>query len=249
LAERLTERVAIVTGGARGIGGEIARTFCDEGAAVLIVDQLEDDGRASANRLHADGYRCEFLAGDVRRSESWEEIVSTCKERLGIPNVLVNNAAINRSETLLEESIEGWSAVIAVNLTGAFLGMRAVLPDMIRSGGGSIINMSSTWGLVGVEVAAAYQASKGGVTVLTKHAAVTYAKDRVRVNSIHPGLVDAPMAATLTDEEIAVEVAKHPLGRMGAPSDVAAAAVYLASDEASWVTGTALVVDGGYTAR
>jgi NAD(P)-dependent dehydrogenase (short-subunit alcohol dehydrogenase family) len=146
LAERLTERVAIVTGVARGIGGEIARTFCGEGAAVLIVDQLDGDGRARANRLHVDGYQCEFFAGDVRRGRSWEEIVSTCEERLGTPNVLVNNAVVNRSETLLEESIEGWSAVIAVNLTGAFLGMRAVMPDMIRSGGGSIINMSSTWG-------------------------------------------------------------------------------------------------------
>jgi NAD(P)-dependent dehydrogenase (short-subunit alcohol dehydrogenase family) len=248
MAERLEGQVAIITGAARGIGAAIGSAFCGQGAEALLVDRLETEGKATADRLVSEGCRCEFLEADVSREEQWPRIVQHCARAFGRPTVLVNNAAINRYQPLIDETLEGWSQVIAANLTSVFLGMRAVIPEMMTSGHGSIVNMSSTWGLVGVECAAAYQASKGGVTLLTKHAAVTYAKHGIRVNSIHPGLITTQMAAGMTPEEESREIGRHPLGHAGDPADIAAAAVYLASAESSFVTGAELVVDGGYTA-
>jgi NAD(P)-dependent dehydrogenase (short-subunit alcohol dehydrogenase family) len=156
---------------------------------------------------------------------------------------------VNRYQPLVEETLEGWRYVLDVNLTSVFLGMRAVIPRMAARGGGAIVNVSSTWGLVAAESAAAYHASKGGVTLLTKNAAVTYAAQHIRVNSIHPGPVATPMLEGMTDADLAAELAKQPLGRVAEPHEIAAAAVFLASDESSFMTGAAVPVDGGYTAR
>ena len=246
---RLEGKVAIVTGGARGIGAAIAARFCAEGAAVLVADVLAETAAATAGRLRETGHRCEAVVADVTEERGWEALLAACEGHFGVPDVLVNNAGVNRYQPLVEETLEGWRTVIDANLTSVFLGMRAVIPLMAARGAGAIVNVSSTWGLVAAESAAAYHASKGGVTVLTKNAAVAYAPQGVRVNSIHPGPVDTAMIGAMTEEEIALELAKQPLGRLADPDEIAMAAVYLASDEASFVTGAGLVVDGGYTAR
>ena len=246
---RLAGKNAIVTGAARGIGAAIAARFCDEGAGVLIVDRLAEEGAKTAGSLRSAGHSCDFVEADVTDENAWNRIVTTCETALGAPGVLVNNAGINRYEPLVDETLDGWREVIDANLTSVFLGMRAVIPGMIAAGGGAIVNISSTWGLVAAESAAAYHASKGGVALLTKNAAVTYAKHGIRANSIHPGPVDTAMLVGMTSADVAHELAKQPMGRVADPDEIATAAVYLASDEASFVTGVALPVDGGYTAR
>jgi NAD(P)-dependent dehydrogenase (short-subunit alcohol dehydrogenase family) len=246
---RLDGKIAIVTGAARGIGAAIATRFVEEGAAVLIVDRLAEEGAATAQSIRASGHRCEFIEADVTDEAAWEAITASCESAHGAANVLVNNAGVNRYQPLIEETLEGWHEVIAANLTSVFLGMRAAIPGMIAAGGGSIVNISSTWGLVAAESAAAYHASKGGVTLLTKNAAVTYAAQGIRANSIHPGPVNTIMLVGMTEADVAVELAKQPMGRVADPDEIATAAVYLASDGASFVTGVALPVDGGYTAR
>ena len=238
-----------MTGGARGIGAAIAARFSDEGAAVLIADLRGDAAAATAAAVSKQARQCEPVEADVSTETGWDATLAACQQHFGPPDVLVNNAGINRYQPLLEETLDGWRSVLDANLTSVFLGMRAVIPLMAARGGGAIVNVSSTWGLVAAKSAAAYHASKGGVTLLTKNAAVTYAAQGIRVNSIHPGPVATPMLDGMTDEAIAVELAKQPLGRLADPDEIATAAVYLASDEASFVTGAALVVDGGYTAR
>ena len=245
---RLAAKTAIVTGAARGIGAAIAARFCEEGAAVLIVDRLAKEGAETAERLSRAEHRCSFVQGDVTDESSWAAIVTRCDEMFGAPRVLVSNAGVNRYQPLVEETLAGWREVIDANLTSVFLGMRAVIPGMIAAGGGAIVNISSTWGLVAAESAAAYHASKGGVTLLTKNAAVTYAQDGIRANSIHPGPVNTAMLVGMTEADIARELAKQPMSRVADPDEIATAAVYLASDEASFVTGVALPVDGGVTA-
>jgi NAD(P)-dependent dehydrogenase (short-subunit alcohol dehydrogenase family) len=231
VAGRLDGEIAIVTGAARGIGASIVELFRREGAAVLATDVLD----GADVRL------------DVTSEADWAAAVERCDASFGAPTVLVNNAGVVRLEAVEEETLEGWRAVLDVNLTGVFLGMRAVLPAMRAQRGGSIVNVSSIWGVVATEGAAAYHASKGGVTTLTKNAAVTYAADGIRVNSIHPGQVRTPMTEATGTEPLVV--ARTPLRRAAAPDEIATAAVYLASRESSFVTGAALVVDGGYLAQ
>ncbi|HEY2715063.1 MAG TPA: glucose 1-dehydrogenase [Solirubrobacterales bacterium] len=244
----LDGKVALVTGGAGGLGRAIAEAFVAAGATVTITDVRAEEGAALAARLAAAGGRVEFAAQDVADEERWEQVVEEVGGRHGAIDVLVNNAATISQAPIEEESLDGWNRVLAVNLTGAFLGMRAVLPLMRDQGGGAIVNVSSTWGLVGAAGAAAYQASKGGVTVLSKSAAATYAAAGVRVNSLHPGPMQTEMISQAGEARIAAIAAATPLGRVAAPEEVAGAAVYLASDAASFTTGSALVVDGGYTA-
>lgn len=248
MAGRVEGKNVILTGGAGGIGRAAGQALCSEGGRVLLVDRDEGGVGAAAGELRAQGASCESLSADVTQEAAWQRIVDACERAFGAPDALVNNAAINRFPALADESLDGWSAVLAVNLTAAFLGMREVIPGMIDRGHGAIVNVSSTWGLVGAAMAGAYQASKGGITMLTKHAAVAYGKHGVRANSIHPGLIDTPMNDGMTEDQRAAEIAKHPLGRAGIPSEVATAVTYLISDEAAFVTGAAVPIDGGYTA-
>ncbi len=248
MAGRVEGKNVILTGGAGGIGRAAGEGLCNEGARVLLVDRDEHGVSAAADELRAHGASCESLAADVTQEAAWREIADTCARVFGEPDALINNAAINRFPALADETLDGWSAVLAVNLTAPFLGMRQVIPGMIERGHGAIVNVSSTWGLVGAAMAGAYQASKGGITMLTKHAAVAYGRHGVRVNSIHPGLIDTPMNDAMTPAQRETEIAKHPIGRAGIPSEVATAVTYLISDEAAFVTGAALPIDGGYTA-
>jgi NAD(P)-dependent dehydrogenase (short-subunit alcohol dehydrogenase family) len=249
MGDRLEGKVVIVTGAARGLGAAVVRRFAAEGAAVLASDIRDELGRGVAEELQAAGYPVEYVRLDVALESDWEQGVASCAERFGGLDVLVNNAGIATTNAIHEETLESWQRVIDVNLTGVFLGMRAVIPLLRERGGGSIVNISSTWGLVGVVGAASYQASKAGVHLLSKNAALTYAADGIRVNSVHPGPIATPFAAEIgNDPEQADVVAITPLRRQADPDEIAAGILFLASDEASYVTGHGLVIDGGYTA-
>ena len=241
---RLSGKSAIVTGAARGIGRATAELFAREGAAVFATDV-----KAPEVSWESDDIR--FSIMDVASETSWRRLVAEVATHHGAVDILVNNAGIGGSQLpLADETIDDWHRVIAVNQTGVFLGMRAVLPGMRERKSGSIINVSSIWGVAAVPGAAAYHATKAAVRHLTKHAAVAYAPDNVRVNSIHPGIIATPMV--LVDqaaETSAAVVAATPLGRMGRPIELAYGMLFLASDESSFMTGAELVIDGGYLAQ
>jgi 3alpha(or 20beta)-hydroxysteroid dehydrogenase len=241
---RLTGKTALITGAARGIGRAAAELFTREGAVVFATD-------VNAPDQPFDPQDIQFSIHDVSSEAGWEDLVRQIVQRHGAVDILVNNAGIGGSQRpLADETTEDWNRVIAVNQTGVFLGMRAVLPSMRAKKAGSIVNVSSIWGITAVPGAAAYHATKAAVRHLTKHAAVTYAPDNVRVNSIHPGIIATPMV--LEDQAEATSagvVAATPLGRMGKPIELANGMLFLASDESSFMTGAELVIDGGYLAQ
>jgi NAD(P)-dependent dehydrogenase (short-subunit alcohol dehydrogenase family) len=238
---RLDDKVAIVTGGCRGIGLGITERFAAEGARVYAVD-LERHGAELPAGV-------EFRGGDVAAAATWEAIVGEVGDAHGRVDVLVNNAGIGSWETVTELDEEGWQRCIDVDQKSVWLGMRAVIPGMIDAGGGAIVNMSSICGVVARPGVFAYHAAKGAVVLMTQNAAVTYAPQKVRVNSIAPGFISTPLTA-MQDARISQEfVDDTPLGHPGEPADIAAGALYLASDEARFVTGINLPIDGGYLAR
>ena len=241
---RLEEKVAFVTGGARGIGEAIARLFAKEGAAVVIGDILEKEGEATAADIRAQGGQARFLRLDVTSEDSWQQAVKTVEDWHGKLNVLVNNAGLVDREAIEDTPLDLWERIMAVNITGVFLGTKHVIPAMRRAGGGSIINMSSAYGLIGTANRPAYTASKGGVRLFTKATAVEHAKEGIRANSIHPGFVVTPMTASYQVEE---RIAQTPMGRLATPEDIAPGALFLASDDSRYMTGTELVIDGGLT--
>ena len=246
---RLEGKVALISGGARGMGAAEASLFSREGARVVITDLLEEEGRRVEQEIAQLGGEALFVKADVTSEEDWRRAVQAAVERFGGLDVLVNNAGIYPTEGVLETSEELWDRTMAINAKGVFLGTKHAVAEMLRSGGGSIINISSGAGLVGAKDAAAYHASKGAVRIFSKAAAIQYAGDNIRVNSVHPGPIDTDMLAGSpynTSEVIAVDI---PLGRLGRPEEVANVVLYLASDESSYVTGAELVVDGGRTAQ
>jgi len=248
---RVAGQVALVSGGARGIGAATARLLAQEGAAVVIGDVLEEEGRATAAQIGESGGRALFVPLDVTVEEHWRQAVHSAVAAYGKLDVLVNNAGISGRTSVEETSEELWERAMAVNARGVFLGTKLAIPELRRAGGGSIINISSIYGIVGSETSASYHASKGAVRLFTKAAAIQYAKDGIRVNSVHPGFVDSPM--TQQHHSLpgvrADRLAKTPLGRLGTPEDIAWGVLYLASEESSFVTGSELVIDGGMTAR
>jgi NAD(P)-dependent dehydrogenase (short-subunit alcohol dehydrogenase family) len=255
--DRLKHKVAIVTGGALGIGEACTRRMVSEGAAVAILDRLEFEAGALASELTRAGHRVSFEPVDVSDEALLRAAIDRVVARYGRLDILVNNAGIAGAPKPTEQVSEAeWDRVQAVNVKGVFFGTKHALPHLRKAGGGSIINLSSIAGLVGLGSTAPYHASKGAVRLMTKNDAITYAADGIRVNSIHPGYIWTPMvrghfAATGADlEEARAAAGKlHPLGHIGEPDDIAWAVVYLASDESRFVTGSELVVDGGYTAR
>jgi len=254
---RLEGKVALISGGARGQGAVEARLFAQEGAKVVIGDILENEGKQVEAEINESGGECLFVLLDVTSQAHWERAVETAVSRFGTLNILVNNAGIGtpRGPDGVAVSIENlsedqWDRVMDVNAKGVFLGTRAAIPEMRKAGGGSIINISSIAGLVG-GTSNAYGASKGAVRLFTKATAVQYAGEGIRANSVHPGVIETPMTANMLADEAQRQssIARHPIGHLGRPEDVAYGVLYLASDESSFVTGSELVIDGGLTAQ
>ncbi len=248
---RLQGKVAIVTGGASGIGRATAELFAREGARVVVADYNADAGRATVEGITSAGGEAVFCQVDVSDAAQVEGMVWTAVERYGGVDILFNGAGILFFGTILETDQVAWDRMMGINLTGTFLCSRAVLPHMIARGGGAIVNTSSSTGNHdGNSNAAAYVTSKGGVTLLTRCMAIDHAKDNVRVNAIAPGPTDTPMLrCNMTPKEVADFAQTFPMKRLGRPEELANAVLFLASDEASFVTGAILAVDGGQTAQ
>ncbi len=248
---RLAGKVAIITGAASGMGAATARRFGREGAKVVVADVLEDEGRQVAESIHAAGGEATFLRLDVTDEANWKSVVDATVASFGKLNVAVNNAGISGSKVNDTMETEAWHRLMAVNATGVFLGMKFEIPAMQKAGGGSIVNISSISGNAGQHrIHFGYNASKGAVRIMTKSAAVQFGRDNIRVNTIHPGLMP-PMRTSGATADPAVRakmLERVPLGRAGEVDEVANAALFLASDEASYITGAELHVDGGYLA-
>ena len=241
---KLDGKTAIVTGAARGIGRATVELFADEGATVYATDINAPKPSFESERVH-------FETMDVADESAWQILSTRILSQHRSIDVLVNNAGIGGSQLpLADEALDSWHRVIAVNQTGVFLGMRAVLPAMRAQKAGSIVNISSIWGISAVPGAAAYHASKAAVRHLTKHVAVAYAAENIRANSVHPGIVGTPMVLVDQAEETsAAVIAATPLGRMALPVELARGILFLASDDSSFMTGAELVIDGGYLAQ
>lgn len=247
---RLDGKVALITGGARGQGAEEGRLFAAEGATVILSDVLDDDGREAAAAIAAAGGRAAYHHLDVRSEAEWEALVEAIVAEHGHLDVLVNNAGIDLVRKLEATSLEEFERVVAINQTGTFLGMRTAARAMMKAGrGGSIVNISSVAGLQAVSNHGAYSGTKFAVTGLTRTAALEWGRHGIRVNSVHPGLIETPMTADLrpfTDPVVRAKAERNiPLGRMGQSIDIANMVLFLASDESSYCTGQAFVVDGG----
>lgn len=250
---RLEGRNAIITGGGAGIGEAIVKAFVNEGASVAIADMDLDAAEAVAVDLRADGRTVRAVECDVSDSKSVEAMVEKAAEHLGTVDTVVNDAGWGRAGKLLDTSEEDWDRMMDINVKGVFLVSKYALPHLLASGGGSIVNMASVAGVVGVRDRTAYCASKGGVISLTRAIALDYVDQGLRCNSISPGTVDTPwvdrMVSQFPDPEAtrAQMVARQPMGRLGQPREIAAAAVYLASDDSGFITGSNLMIDGGMT--
>ena len=248
---RLEGKVALISGGARGQGAVEARMFAEEGASVVIGDILDDEGRQTEAQLRELGYECTYVHLDVTSESDWEAAVQSAVSAYGKLDILLNNAGILIRKGIEDTTADDWDRIFAVNAKGVFLGTKAAIPAMRENGGGSIINISSTAGLVGSpNGSASYTATKGAVRLFTKSTAIQHAREGIRCNSIHPGPIETDMIAdTLSDPaNLALRMQRLPLGRVGKPSEIAYGAIYLASDESSFVTGSELVIDGGTTA-
>jgi 3alpha(or 20beta)-hydroxysteroid dehydrogenase len=241
----LTGRTALITGGARGQGAAHGRRLAKDGAAVLLADIRDDLGEHHARDLRAAGHDVHYLHLDVTDPRHWAAAIKDAEDRFGRLDVLVNNAGVVRVAPVVDESDDGWQTTMAVNATGVFYGMRAAIPALRRAGGGSIINIASIYGPVGAPGYVAYTASKGAVLAMTKVAALEHAHDGIRVNAICPGPVRTPMSEREGDASVDIT----PLRRRAEPHEISAAVAFLASDDAAYVTGAELAVDGGYLAR
>ena len=267
MSTKLQGRVALVTGGARGIGAASAQALAEAGAAVLITDVLDDEGERTAAAIASKGGRAGYHHHDVRDEGAWKAAVAEAERRFGGLDILLNSAGIFALKPMSETSIEEFRQMQAINVEGVFLGMKTAIPAIAKRaqqwpGGGSIINLSSVAGLTGAAFAVPYNASKGAVRLMTKGAALECAQlgHKIRVNSIHPGIIDTMMGQKVMDDAAATGagsanevrsnmIALHPLGRLGVAADIANAVVFLASDDAAFMTGSEVVVDGGMTAR
>jgi len=244
-------KVALITGGAQGLGAAEAAKLLEWGAQVVIGDLREDEAKAFVAEQERAGHRVKiaFLKVDVTEMADWERAVSFAGSSFGTLTTLINNAGFPGRPGVEATTEEGWQKTIDVDLKGSFLGIKACVPAMRKAGGGSIVNTSSTYALVASgRGSTAYSAAKGGIIMLTKVAAVEYAREKIRVNCIHPGIIDTPRNRTLAPDWLAALLDRTPMGRMASPEEIAKAVVFLALDASSYMTGTSLVVDGGYTA-
>ena len=249
---RLENKVALISGGARGMGAVEARLFASEGARVVIGDVLTEEGRRVEAEINETGAQCRYVDLDVTSEDNWRDAVAQAVTAFGKLDILVNNAGITISGTIEEITEAQWDRIMAINSRGVFLGTREVIAEMRRAGGGSIVNISSGAGIApSPGTSAAYAASKGAVRLFTKATAIHHASDGIRCNSVHPGPIETPMlrAARGDDASRAEQLSLIPLGRIGRPEEIAYGVLYLASDESSFVTGSELVIDGGRTAQ
>ena len=249
---RLAGKVAFISGGARGMGATEAKLFANEGAAVAIGDVLEEAGKRTEAEINLSGGQALFVPLDVTSEQSWLDAIGATVAKFGRLDILVNNAGVS-AHGMIEFTTEAdWDRVMDVNSNGPFLGTKAAIPEMRKSGGGSIINISSQLGLVGTEMSSPqYQSSKGAIRLLTKTTALQYAPDGIRCNSVHPGPVNTDMTADSrgNPENLGKMVGRIPMGRYGEPVEIANGVLYLASDESGFETGSELVLDGGWTAQ
>jgi 3alpha(or 20beta)-hydroxysteroid dehydrogenase len=239
---RLAGKIAVVTGAARGMGHAISELFASEGAIVIACDVLKPEIAFTSTAIKSTDL-------DVRQEEDWHRVVEGVVKEHGRIDVLINNAGIIAYEPLDALDLSAWNRIISVDQTGVFLGMREVVPVMKSAGGGSIVNISSIWGITGFAGAHAYHAAKGAVRTMTKNVAITYAGDGIRANSVHWGYIETPLTADQAPEVNELMIASTPMKRCGQPIEVAYGCLYLASDESSYVTGIELVIDGGYLAQ
>lgn len=258
MGQRLIGKVALISGGASGIGAETARVFSEHGATVALADVNDALGESVAKEITDAGGEAVYFHLDTTDEARWIEVVQETVGRFGELDILANIAGVSgrrsntgRAPKTDDTTLEDWDRVMSINSTGVFLGAKHAIGPMRDAGGGSIINISSIYGLVGSPHSAAYHASKGAVRLFTKSVAMQYAPDRIRVNSVHPGFVTSPMTeAVHSDPELSEpRLAATPLGRFGTPHDIAMGCLYLASDESEWMTGAELVIDGGMTAQ
>ena len=249
---RMENKVVLISGASRGLGASQAEMLAKEGASVVVADMRTSEGEQVVARIESAGRRAQFVYLNVTDRNSWEECISRGIDTFGKIDVLVNNAGITATGNILTTNEEMWDKIMEVNAKGVFLGTKAVLPHMISRGCGSIINISSQMGLVGTDTSnPAYQASKAAVHIFTKSTAVRHARDGIRANSVHPGPIKTPMLdeASIEPGRLNRVLSGVPLNRIGTPSEVAFGVLFLASDESSYITGSALVIDGGYLAR
>ncbi len=249
---RVAGKVALVSGGARGLGEAQAKLLAAEGAKVAIGDLLEDEGKKVEAEINELGGEALFMRLDVTQADQWQEVIDETVSRFGKLDVLVNNAGIGGRGGLEDMTEDEWDEVMAVNAKGVFLGTKLAMPEILKAGGGSIVNISSQMGIVGSDTSnPAYQASKAAVHVFTKSIALRYATQGVRVNSVHPGPIDTPMlqAGFVDPERMQRVMSKVPMGRVGQPDEIAYGVLFLSSDESSFITGAGLVIDGGYIAH
>src|SRR6056297_1554725 len=255
--KRLDSMTCIVTGGAHGIGRATCLRLAEEGASVAITDIANDEGQRLRQEIAAQGGTAEYWHLDVTDAGAVEEVFGSIADRLGGIDVVVNNAGISGADKPTDEITDDeWRQVMDVNVNGVFYCTRAAIPHLRKAGGGSIVNLSSIYGIVGAPDIPPYHASKGAVREMSKVDALLYAKEGIRVNSVHPGFIWTPLVKAMAEaSEEGAEAFRehldslHPLGQVGAPEDIAAGIAYLASDDAKFVTGSELVIDGGYTAR
>jgi NAD(P)-dependent dehydrogenase (short-subunit alcohol dehydrogenase family) len=249
---RLDGKVVLISGGARGQGAVEAKMMASEGASVVFGDILDEEGKKVEAEIAELGLNATYVHLDVTQEADWKSAVDTAVDRYGKLDILVNNAGILIRKSIEETTEEDWDRIMAINAKGVFLGTKQAIPAMRQAGGGSIVNISSTAGLVGsLDGSPSYTATKGAVRLFTKATAIQYAKENIRCNSVHPGPIDTEMIKdTLTDPERRERrMQRLPLKRIGTSEDIAYGVIYLASDEASFVTGSELVIDGGTTAE
>ncbi len=249
---RLEGKVAFISGGGRGMGAVEARLFAGEGACVAIGDVLEEEGLKVVEQINEAGGRAIFLLLDVTRESQWNSAIAATVSEFGKLDILVNNAGVGAASMVEDTTVEEWDRVMNINAKGVFLGTKAALPEMRRAGGGSIINISSQLGLVGMDISSPqYQASKGAVRLFTKSTAIQYAKEGIRSNSVHPGPINTPMTERRRGDpdHQRIMLSRIPMGRYGESEEVAYGVLFLASDESSFMTGSELVIDGGWTAQ
>jgi NAD(P)-dependent dehydrogenase (short-subunit alcohol dehydrogenase family) len=246
----LQGKIAIVTGGARGIGAATATALSAEDAFVLIADVTDEEGKDLAQKIAGTGKCARYVHLDVTNESEWQRVVADAVKEFGHLDILVNNAGIGTMEDVEQETVGGWDKVIAVNQKGVWLGMKHAVPAMRAAGGGAIVNVSSIFGAVGgFGASVAYHATKGAVRLMTKNAAIRYAKEGIRVNSMHPGFIDTPMIEQIKGTPVEQMIIQStPVGRLGHPEEIGDVIAFLCGPKASYMTGSEIYVDGGWTA-